>query len=217
MQKRNTTKKASQQVDMEITPPIPPLAEDQFKTSDALIIDIVNEFGEEVRAYIPQPHYLTIHPILPFLRMVYAISKNDKTIASNPEILMADWEDLKRDCITSTGDAIKDEKLLEVLDGKIQKFVKEALVNARFIAKEGEVKGQSGKLKDMITTSEVRKSFEIKLLFQYALIRYAFQMLQVNELRACYTALSFEEYRKSFLKYIEEMEAFLENSKKEEV
>lgn len=211
--RKNKEKEAEKAKVGELTPPTPPLADDKFKDSDCLIVDVVNEFGEEVKAYIPQPHYLLTNQILPFLRKIYALSKNDEVVAQNPEILMADWEALKRECVPQVKDVIKNDAIFEEFKAKISKFVDEALKNARFIVKEGEARGEIGKLKDLITTSEVRLSFEIKLLFQYALMRYAYQMIQVSELRACYTALSFEEYHKSFMKYIEEMEAYLESSK----
>lgn len=199
----------------ELQAPLMPMCELDFLPTHAITLNVVNEFGEEVRAYIPQPSVYETMRVLPFLRRIYNITKEDEDLRKSPEILMADWEIFKIECFETT-DLIKKDEQVKELNAKLTRFVDELLRLGSFIVISGEAKGKTGSLKELLADDFVKKAFEIKVLFLFALLRYASAISGTNEMRASYSALSFEEYHKRFMIYIEEMEAYLANLEEQE-
>lgn len=181
-----------------------PLAEGKFdKNKSALVFDFSNEGGELVRVYLPQPNSFKTSKIINFMQYIYSLTKKNPTIRENPEIMLADWEDFKRGCVSNTQDLIECEKKFMELQENINLWLDDLISRGEFIALEGDFKGKTGALKDLITDDNIREMLEIRAVFQYALLRYLPLATGIIEMRESYTALSFTDYHASFMRCIE--------------
>lgn len=178
-----------------------PLAKEDFNEHSSLIFDLQNEEGERVQVFLPQPNIARTDLCMPLFEALYLEFKKGKMSFENPEIIFGKWDSLLRKLKRVEG---------EVLLEDFKSWVNDLIAHGKFIAFDGKFKGKTGAIESFLGNSKImRKRFEVMVGFWYALLQFigAIGLDKENELRAFYTASSFEAYKKSFMSCIEVMEA----------
>lgn len=176
-----------------------PLSKSKFNEKSKIVFEFYNEESELVQLFLHQPNVELTDLCLPIFEELYKDFKNGNDL-NNIEIVFGKWEAMLR----------KLKKTYPTIKEDYETWIKHLILNGKFIACEGKFKGQTGALENLLGTSEtLRKQFKVLVGFLFALLHFigAIGLEDKNELRAYYTACNLEDYRESFMIYIEEMEA----------
>lgn len=173
------------------------LEKSDFEKNSKLTFDLSNSQGEEVQVWLPQPSVERTDTCLPIFESLYIEFKRLGGV--NNEVIFGKFDTLMRN-LELQNPSIRSD---------FEAWVEHLILGGKFVVLRGEFKGQVGELSDFLNDEpKVRRYFGILSAFWYALLQFigAIGLSKESELRAFYTALSFEDFKEASLKFIEEME-----------
>lgn len=158
--------------------------------SENLILDF--PLGEDViKIFIPQPNADRVKGCVELFSYVF---QNLETL---PAIVLAKDLDIIIDRLSEKNKALR---------LNFEALIQEAIMELKPVSEFEGKKLLSGLEMYNKLGEEDKELFKAIFVFQYALMRYASSKIKKESLSEYCTALTFEEYKKSYLKSIKEME-----------